>query len=144
MSAVSRREFLKVLYRALALAGLGGVAAPVASYLYPPSLEETPSVPVRVCKQEELPVGASKIVGFGRFPAIVIHIPEGLRAYSAVCTHFACVVQWDAESGLIACPCHEGYFDPGDGHVVAGPPPSGLQPIPVCVENDDIYIGDLV
>jgi nitrite reductase/ring-hydroxylating ferredoxin subunit len=141
MSPITRREFMNLLNKGLIATGTAAILAPVIAYLYPGSLEETPSEPVFVCKVDELPVGESKTVSYGRYPALVINTPQGLRAFSAVCTHFACIVKWDIEKGAIYCPCHDGYFDPQDGHVMAGPPPIGLTAIPVNVVDDEIFIG---
>ncbi|MCI0521267.1 MAG: Rieske 2Fe-2S domain-containing protein [Chloroflexi bacterium] len=141
MNAINRRSFLKLVNRLLAATGLAVVVVPVISYFFPAKLEETPSEPVRVCKTDELPTGESKTVPFGRYPALVINTPQGLRAYSAVCTHFACICKWDAAIGQIACPCHEGYFDPLDGHVLAGPPPTPLKQFKVEDRSGEIYVG---
>ncbi|MDD5466692.1 MAG: Rieske (2Fe-2S) protein [Anaerolineales bacterium] len=141
MSEISRRAFLNLVKKGLAITGLTAMFGSIVAFFYPPKLEETPSEPVLVCKEEELPVNESKTVRFGRYPALVINTPEGLRAYSAVCTHFACVCKWEADKGQIACPCHDGFFDPLDGHVIAGPPPTPLDPIPVNIVNGEIYVG---
>ncbi len=141
MTEITRRQFLKVVNRLLAITGLAVIVGPVVAYFYPPKLEETPSEPVLVGNEDELPLGASKTIRFGRYPALVIHTQAGLRAYSAVCTHFACICKWNPESKLIECPCHEGYFDPLDGHVVSGPPPLPLESIPIFIENGEMYIG---
>jgi cytochrome b6-f complex iron-sulfur subunit len=141
MPTINRREFLKLLDRALAAIGLTALGVPLVAYFYPPDLQETPSEPVLVGKEEDLPLNASKTVAFGRYPALVIRTSEGLRAYSAVCTHFGCIVKWDGGRGVIACPCHEGYFDPLDGHVISGPPPTPLEALSVNVVNNEIYVG---
>jgi Rieske Fe-S protein len=141
MPKISRREFLHLLNRFLAATGLLAVAGPLVAFFYPPKLEETPTEPVLVGLLDDLPLGAGKVVPFGRYPALVIHTQEGLRCYSAVCTHFACICKWNPEIGRIACPCHDGYFDPLDGSVLAGPPPSALQSIPVRVVGEEIYLG---
>lgn len=140
MSEITRRTFLKLINRGLAITGLAAIAGPIVAYFYPPKLEEMPSEPVMVCAEGELPVGASKTVRFGRYPAIVVNTPQGLRAYSAVCTHFACIVKWNAELGQIACPCHEGYFDPVTGEVLAGPPPTPLTALKVTLKDGQIYV----
>ena len=140
MSDVTRRDFLKMLKGAAALVGLGAFATPIVAYFYPPKLEEVPSEPVLVCPEEELPVGESKVVPFGRYPALVIHTPGGLKAYSAVCTHFACLVKYDGASGQIVCPCHEGYFSPEDGSVISGPPPTPLTILVAEVVDGQIYV----
>jgi nitrite reductase/ring-hydroxylating ferredoxin subunit len=111
------------------------------AYFYPSKLEEIPSEPVLAGSTEELPAGASKTIRYGRYPALVIHTEEGLRAYSAVCTHFACLVKWNAELGQIVCPCHDGYFDALDGHVISGPPPSPLTVFKVTDVYGKIYVG---
>ncbi len=141
MSPINRREFIKLVEKGLVVTGAVVIAGPVVAYFYPSNLQETPTEPVLVCSSAELPVGQSKTISYGRYPALVINTSQGLRAYSAVCTHFACIVKWENSKEMIYCPCHDGYLDPGDGHVVSGPPPSGLTPIPVNVVNDQIYIG---
>jgi Rieske Fe-S protein len=114
----------------------------VIAYFYPKDLSETPAEPVPVCRPDELPIGEAKTVAFGRYPALVINTPSGLRAYSAVCTHFACLVKWDPAIGQIACPCHDGFFDPEDGSVLSGPPPLPLEAFHVYIADDGlIYVG---
>jgi nitrite reductase/ring-hydroxylating ferredoxin subunit len=141
MNTLNRRQFAQLLNRGLAFSGLVVIATPIVAYFYPPKLEETPMEPVQVAPEGEMPLNASRTVPYGRYPALVIHTPEGLRAYSAVCTHFGCIVKWNSGTGQIDCPCHEGYFDPLDGHVLSGPPPTPLVSIPVNVVDGQIYIG---
>jgi Rieske Fe-S protein len=141
MNEMTRREFLKIANRVLTATGLMAVVAPVVAYFYPPKLEEIPSEPVLVCPEADLPVGESKTVRFGRYPALVLNTPQGLKAYSAVCTHFACIVKWDPNLGQIVCPCHEGYFDAADGHVISGPPPTPLALLKTEVVEGQIYVG---
>ena len=141
MSPITRREFLKLVNKGLAVTGTAAILGPVVAYFYPSDLQETPSEPILVCKVDELPLGESKTISYGRYPALVINTPSGLRAFSAVCTHFACIVKWENAKGQIYCPCHDGYFDPQDGHVISGPPPLPLTPITVNVVGDEIYVG---
>ncbi len=136
----TRRDFLKLINRILAATGLGVVLAPVVAYFYPPKLEETPTEPVLVGQESEFPIGTSIKVSFGRHPAIIIHTETGLKAYSAVCTHFACIVMWDPEIQKITCPCHDGFFDPEDGSVISGPPPSPLEHLDIEIIDGDIYV----
>jgi Rieske Fe-S protein len=143
MAEITRRDFMKFANRALAITGVAAIAVPVVAYFYPPKLEEIPSEPVLVCAESELPVGNSKTVRFGRYPALVLNTPQGLKAYSAVCTHFACIVKWDPGINQIMCPCHEGYIDPLDGGVISGPPPTPLAALKVEVVDGQIYVGGL-
>lgn len=141
MAKISRRHFLRLFKRVLVATGLAAVLGPVVAYFYPPHLEETPAEPVPAGPLAGLSVGGSKMVRFGRYPALVIHTPAGLRAYSAVCTHFACLVKLDPASGEIICPCHDGRFDLLDGRVLGGPPPAPLAPLPVAVVEGQIFVG---
>jgi nitrite reductase/ring-hydroxylating ferredoxin subunit len=140
MSRIKRRDFIKGLTYLATVTGLAVIVGPVVAFFYPPKLEEMPSEPVLVCPADELDLNESKTVRFGRYPAIVINTDQGLRAYSAVCTHFACIVKWDPQTYEIACPCHEGYFYPYDGAVISGPPPAPLKPLEVAVVDGDIYV----
>jgi Rieske Fe-S protein len=141
MSKLSRRDFLDIIKKGLAATGLTAALAPFLAYFYPPSLEETPSEAVRVGMIDDIPPGESIIVPYGRYPALVINTDQGLKAYSAVCTHFACIVKWDRDEGVIFCPCHEGYFEPIEGGVISGPPPTPLEKLPIKTENGEIFIG---
>ncbi|MFC2028338.1 Rieske 2Fe-2S domain-containing protein [Chloroflexota bacterium] len=141
MSDITRRDFLNIIKGAGAVAGVGLIAAPIVSYFYPPTLEEMPSEPVMVCQEDELPLGEAKTVKFGRYPAVIINLEDkGLKAYSAVCTHFACLVKWEKESGELICPCHEGSFNPSDGTVISGPPPTPLLVLEAEIKDGTIYV----
>lgn len=141
MSKVSRRDFFALIKKILAATGLAALFSPVIAFFFPPSLEETPTAPVRVGNLQELAQGTSVTVPYGRYPALIIHTSTGLKAYSAVCTHFSCIVKWDQEDQVIYCPCHDGFFDPETGEVLAGPPPLPLEAVPLTLEDDEIYLG---
>jgi Rieske Fe-S protein len=141
-ASIHRRGFLKVFYQLLAATGLAALAAPIIAFFWPSELEEVPSEPVPVGPVDSIPVGEAKTIRYGRYPAMVLNLPkEGLVAYSAVCTHFACIVKWNPEIGKIECPCHEGFFDPIDGTVISGPPPEPLPSIPIFSQDDTLFIG---
>ena len=140
MSDITRRDFLKLLQGAGALIGVSAMATPIVAYFYPPKLIEMPSEPVLICSESELPVGEAKLVEFGRYPAIVINTENGLKAYSAVCTHFACLVKWNPETKRLECPCHDGYFNAADGSVISGPPPKPLLALAAEVVDGQIYV----
>lgn len=139
---LSRRGFVYVLNRVLAATGLAALIGPVVAFFWPAKLEEVPSEPLAVGDEGSIHVGEAKTVRYGRYPAIILNTEaRGLVAYSAVCTHFACVVKWNPDNGMIECPCHEGYFHPDDGSVISGPPPEPLAEIRLYIENGTIFIG---
>ena len=65
-------------------------------------------------------------------PMLLIHLVNGqFVAYSAICTHAGCQVQFNPSAQEIACPCHGAVFDPNNNaQVIAGPAPYPLQKIP--------------
>jgi Rieske Fe-S protein len=118
------------------------IFGPIIAFFWPSNLETMPSEPISIGDEGSIPVGDSKTVRFGRYPAMVINTDaKGLVAYSAVCTHFACIVYWNPESGMIECPCHAGFYDPLDGSVISGPPPAPLEKLDVSIEDSKIFIG---
>jgi len=66
-------------------------------------------------------------------PIILIHLDNGeFVAYSAICTHAGCQVQFDPSLKDIVCPCHGAVYDPyHNAEVIGGPAPSPLQNIPI-------------
>jgi arsenite oxidase small subunit len=73
-------------------------------------------------------------------PAILVHLPGGeLRAFSQKCTHLGCVVYYEASTGEMECPCHEGHFDAESGDVLSGPPQRPLGRIDVEVRNGTVW-----
>ena len=140
MNKLSRRDFVKMVNWVLGLTGISIIISPIIAFFWPKNLQETPAEPVSAGLKDALGIGESVTVPFGRYPALVINTPEGLKAYSAVCTHFACVCKWDQNKNLITCPCHEGYFDPLTGEVISGPPPTGLHLFNVEIVDGEIFV----
>jgi len=66
-------------------------------------------------------------------PIVLIHLDNGqFVAYSAICTHAGCEVQFDPSARDIACPCHGAVYNPyNNAQVVGGPAPYPLQKIPI-------------
>jgi cytochrome b6-f complex iron-sulfur subunit len=147
---LGRRRFIDwVLSRTLTTwllsTGFGGlltaVLYPVGRYLVPPEAEESAvssvTLPLRTTDVRD---NTGTIFKFGRQPGILIRTPSGeLRAFSALCTHLDCIVQYREDLGHIWCACHNGHFDL-TGRNVSGPPPEPLTPFEVRVRGDQIIV----
>lgn len=134
-----RRFFLTVL-----LAGVGsalGAATlwPVWRFLSPrggTGEQEQASI-----ARSRVGVGQAHFFDFRGRPAVVLQPQAGrFEAFSAVCTHLGCIVQWQADKGEFLCPCHAGRFS-AQGEVLSGPPPKPLETLPVATEGDQIIVG---
>ena len=74
-------------------------------------------------------------------PAWMVCLSQGnFAAFSAVCTHAGCTVQYQANTKEFICPCHGGVFSARNGQVLGGPPPTPLPSIPVQVSNGQLYV----
>lgn len=65
---------------------------------------------------------------------------ETFSAWSGICTHLGCAFGIDAEQQVFHCPCHHGLFDLTTGAVLGGPPPRGLDPLPVRVVDGEVQV----
>jgi cytochrome b6-f complex iron-sulfur subunit len=140
VEGIERRRLLDVLLSGGVVAFLGAMFYPVARYLTPPRVAEVVSSSVVAAKVTEVKPNGGKIFRFGSKPGILVCLPSGeWRAFSAVCTHLQCTVQYRPDLEQIWCPCHNGHFDVS-GKNVAGPPPKPLESYDVMVKGDDVVV----
>jgi cytochrome b6-f complex iron-sulfur subunit len=126
---LSRRSLLDWMLGTSAGALLHSNAYPVLRYLSPPRVPEatTREVEAGAVNDPELLQRGFKIVRFGAEPVILIRVAEDdFRAFSATCTHLACIVEYQLAERRIWCNCHSGHYDL-TGVNVAGPPPRPLE-----------------
>jgi cytochrome b6-f complex iron-sulfur subunit len=114
---------------------------PVVRYLIPPPSEESAATSVTLqIKPEDVKPNTGQIFKFGNRPGILIRTPAGkLRAFSGVCTHLNCTVQYRADLAEIWCACHNGHYDL-NGINIAGPPPRPLEQYAVNVRGNQIVV----
>jgi Rieske Fe-S protein len=137
----TRRKFVNWLLGT----SLGGLVVsafyPLVRYIIPPKAQESASASVTLSiDPAEVKPNSGRIFKFGNQPGILIRTPAGeLRAFSAICTHLACVVQYRDDLSHIWCACHNGHYDL-NGRNIAGPPPRPLEQYAVNVKNGKIII----
>jgi Rieske Fe-S protein len=125
----------------------GGFAASIISFLYPafkfmnpPAVPEAAVNEVAAGKVQDLKPNSGKIVKFGSRPVLLIHTGDNeWRAFSAVCTHLNCTVQYQEASHQIWCACHNGLYNL-NGQVVSGPPPKALEEYAVRIRGDEVVV----
>lgn len=131
-----RRTFLDSLLAVGFVSTAAAIVYPVGRYLIPPASGEPQTATAVAGLASELKPNSGKVFKFGNKPGIVVRTAEGeLRAFSAVCTHLDCTVQFKADTSQLWCACHNGTYDLG-GNVVSGPPPRGLEKFVVNVRGD--------
>ena len=135
-----RRDVLSWLLGGWAAGVLGAITYPIARFLVPPELPEAQAMTATAGKASDLLPNSGRVVQFGAAPALVVRLESGeLRAFSAVCTHLSCTVQYRSDLKEIWCACHNGHYDL-TGRNVSGPPPRPLPAYDVSVRNDDVII----
>jgi cytochrome b6-f complex iron-sulfur subunit len=114
---------------------------PVIRYLNPPQVSEAAVNEVVAGKVQDLKPNSGKIVRFGDNPVLLVRTSQTeWRAFSAVCTHLSCIVQYEPERTRIWCACHNGVYNL-QGQVVSGPPPRPLPAYAVHIrENNEVVI----
>jgi Rieske Fe-S protein len=137
----TRRSFVNWLLGTSAGAFVASVLYPVARYLVPPPTGESAAASVTLpIKADDVKPNTGQIFKFGSKPAIIVRTAAGeLRAFTAVCTHLNCTVQYRPDLGQIWCACHNGHFDL-NGHNVSGPPPRPLDAYVVNVRGTQIVV----
>ena len=148
-SNLNRRDFLKI--------GGTGVVGFVAGQVLPlysaqsAGLQKGVYPLVDIGPLSGLQVGAA--VGFHYpdedSPAIMLHLTEAAKngvgptssvvAYSTLCTHKGCPVQFHPERRMLICPCHWSTFDVAKaGGVVIGQASQALPQIKLRIESDRV------
>lgn len=135
-AAPTRRTFLDGVLGFGFVSTLLAVVYPLWRYLNPPASGEAATTSVVAGKLSDFKSNSGAVIKFGSRPAIVVRAPDGeFRAYSAVCTHLDCTVQYKADTSQIWCACHNGVYDLG-GNVVSGPPPRPLEAFTVNLRGE--------
>lgn len=122
-------------------------APPSTSASAPSSTSSTPSAPIkgtRIGLVSEIPVGGAATFTDPAqgIPAYALQPSRGtFLAFSAVCTHAGCQVEFDSQHDQFVCPCHGSVFSASSGAVLQGPAPSPLPSIPIRLgPGGELYV----
>ncbi|HBC45600.1 MAG TPA: plastoquinol--plastocyanin reductase [candidate division Zixibacteria bacterium] len=146
LEKVSRRNAINILLGS-GIAALGaGTIYPIIRYIIPPAESGSGTSSVSAAKVGELKPNEGKIFKFGDKPAILVLKAGGdpssaasYVAFTAVCTHLGCTVQYRADIKNIWCACHNGHYDL-NGMVISGPPPTPLTAYTVAIKGEEIFV----
>ena len=135
-SDFDRRTFLDAVLAVGFVSTAAAIAYPVSRYLVPPVGGEPTTNSAVAGRAAALKANSGLIFRLGEKPGIVVRTPDGeVRAFSAICTHLDCTVQYKADTAQLWCACHNGLYDLS-GNVVSGPPPRGLEKFVVNLRGE--------
>ena len=127
-----RREVIRIVG-----VGVGAVIAALAGGSLKPKRSAANAI---IAKVADVKIGDVKaFTAMDGSPAMLFRTKAGVFAYSRICTHQGCTVNYDSLANELACPCHGARFDPTNGaKVVAGPAPQPLPKISVSIQGENI------
>ena len=132
-----RQAFVKLGAGSIGVA-LSGAAVFGYEFLSPNVLYE-PSPIVDSGKPDQYPLGSvTQDLQTGIY---IVHVPEGIYAMSAVCTHLGCLTAWNPSLGIVACPCHGSKFT-RDGTKIEGPAPRPLNWLRASINEEGNLLVD--
>jgi Rieske Fe-S protein len=153
-----RRGFIKTVTGILG--GLLGavMALPGLALLLHPARRETVKggkAPLRVAALREVKAGrplkvdvrGELVDAWNRIPNVklgscwlVKSEQDGkLRAFSTVCPHLGCGIDWNESDRRFVCPCHDSYFSL-EGKTLTGPAPRDMDELPLEIEGQTVKV----
>jgi Rieske Fe-S protein/uncharacterized membrane protein YphA (DoxX/SURF4 family) len=130
--SVDRRGFIRISSIAALTVGAVGLGR-----LFPKKTATVSAAPQNIIENTSLSFGKTfNFTSKSGSPAVLFKSKTGVYAYSAVCTHEGCTVQYNSGSKNLQCGCHGAVFDPeSDGNALSGPTNKPLPKIKVAVEG---------
>lgn len=93
-----------------------------------------------MAKISEIPEGKGKIIDVGGTKVAAFNDKGNIKAFSNLCTHVGCEIDWNDSDATWDCPCHGSRFEK-DGTVKQGPARRPLDPLAIKIEGDDVTLG---
>ena len=92
----------------------------------------------KIVKLSAVKVGGSKkFIAANGAPAVLFRTKNGVFAYSAICTHQGCTVDYSSQNKALICPCHGAMYDPfANAKVLSGPTNRPLGKVKVSISGD--------
>jgi cytochrome b6-f complex iron-sulfur subunit len=144
---MERRDLLKLLIKVFSALLLLGLPAAIVS-VYPSRLRRPKLHYVYLMDDDELPRKGVKRITYQYTiddrtvtNRVFLSVTDrGVVAFSPVCSHLGCFVNWDSVKLEFICPCHGGKYTMS-GEVTAGPPPRPLTELPLRISEGRVYLG---
>jgi len=138
LGALAAIPGLGLLLHPLRAKSSGSGAEPIRVAAVPADVK--PGKPVRVDVVSNVNDGWSRLEKVKLGAAWLVRSPEGrVRAFSTVCPHLGCGIDWDEKKAEFLCPCHQSGFGT-DGRCQYGPSPRGLDELEVVASDTEIRV----
>lgn len=121
--SITRRRLLGYAWILAAAVVVGELIIGTFAFLWPRKKQGKGEKIFIAGKVNDFKVG--EVISFRKEKAFVQKVEGGFMAFSAVCPHLGCVVNWNEIQKSFECPCHGAKFS-RNGEVLEGPPPRPL------------------
>jgi len=134
---ISRRKLIGYAWIGAVLVVIGELIAGTFAFLWPKKKEGKGEKIFIAGKVNDFKVG--DIIYFRKERVYVQRLEQGFIAFSAVCTHLKCIVNWNEVKKMFECPCHGAKFN-RNGEVLEGPPPRPLDLFKLQIVEEKIVV----
>ena len=152
-----RRDFLKIC--SVVLSALIGIAyaVPLIRTFISPALRQTVIGSTGLIElgsisscQVNVPMNMkivdAKVDAWTKFPPteigavwIIMDKDKKFTAFTSICPHLGCGINWDENFEKFICPCHDSFFDI-EGRVLSGPSPRGMDTLETEIKDGKIFV----
>lgn len=136
-----RRWFLNATLRMLGTVGVAALVWPAIAYVLPARRRGGGTERTSAGKEDGWAVWELRKIAVSGKAVGVVRTDKGYRAFSMVCTHLGCIVDWNGAQHEFQCPCHAAHFDL-EGRVISGPAPQPLPEYGVAVAQGEVIVTD--
>ncbi len=134
---ISRRSLIGYAWIGAGVIVIGELICGTFAFLWPRKKENKGEKILIAGKASDFRVG--EVTYFRKERVFVERLEEGFLAFSAVCTHLNCVVNWNEMLKKFECPCHGAKFN-RYGEVLEGPPPRPLDLYKLQIVEEKLVI----
>ena len=134
---ISRRRLLVYAWIGAAAIVLGELIGGTFAFLWP--RRKGPKVETVFIAGKVTDFKVGKVIPFRKERAFILRTEGGFLAFSAVCPHLSCIVNWNEMLKKFECPCHGAKFNQ-NGEVFEGPPPRPLDLYKLQIVEEKLVI----
>jgi cytochrome b6-f complex iron-sulfur subunit len=136
-TSISRRRLIGYAWIGAAVIVVGELIGGTFAFLWPRKKQEKSEKIFIAGKVNDFKVG--EVIYFRKEKALVQRLEGGFLAFSTVCPHLRCVVNWNDLQKRFECPCHGAKFN-RNGEVLEGPPPRPLDLYKLRIVEEKLVI----
>ncbi|MCJ7704669.1 MAG: Rieske (2Fe-2S) protein [Desulfobacterales bacterium] len=134
---ISRRKLISYAWIGAAAVVIGELIVGTFAFLWPRKTQGKGEKLFIAGKVNDFKVGV--VVYFRKEKTFILRLEGGFMAFSAICPHLSCVVNWNETLKKFECPCHGAKFS-RNGEVLEGPPPRPLDLYKLQIVEEKLVI----